>query len=489
MNMQLRSLIQSVAYTKISDEALLEKEVCTVQTDNRAVGVGDVFICIRGLHRDGHDFAESALKAGAAAIVCERDLGLERQILVEDTRVAWAYMCRNFYGNPQKDLHLIAVTGTSGKTTVTCLIRDILRTAGKKVGLIGTIQGEIGDMIIPARHTTPDPAQLYAMLARMRAAGIEYVVMEASSHALDQHRVDGLHFDVAAFLNLSREHLDYHKTMEDYYAAKRSLFSLAKSAVIVIDDEYGRRLCADVSCPVTTVSVKDNAADFTAHSITFSAKGSRFVVVNGSRLERLRIGMPGEYSVCNAVCAFACATAVGVDFSTAARGLRESEGVSGRMERIAADVPFTIIRDYAHTPEELENVLRTVRRFAPGRILTLFGCPGERDRGKRPQMAQAVARYSDLAILTSDNPRREDPGQIIADAMPGFDGSPVPVQVIEDRYDAICWAMEKAQAGDTLLLLGKGHEDYQVLGFGTIYFDERFIVQEIVRKMHGQDAR
>ncbi len=486
--MNLRSLMGSIPYRNSLDGDIWEKEIRGVQTDSRAVGEGDVFVCIRGRHSDGHRFARQAAEAGAVAVVCEQDSGVPGQILVEDTRAAWAALCRNLYDNPQRALRLVAVTGTSGKTTVTCLIRDILRAAGKKVGLIGTIQGEIGDMVIPARYTTPDPSQLYAMLARMRAAGVEYVVMEASSQALEQRRLDGLHFEAAAFTNLSHEHLDYHETMENYYEAKRSLFSMAERAVIVIDDEYSRRLRTEIPCPVTTVSVSDAAADFTAHSVSFSPEGSRFVVVSGSRLERVHIPTPGMYSVSNALCALACAAGLGMDFSDAARGLCESRGVCGRMERIAADVPFTIIRDFAHAPEEIENVLRTVRAFAPGRVVALFGCPGERDRTKRPEMARAAARHSDLVILTSDNPRSEPPAQIIEDAMPGFEGSRTPVKVIEDRYDAIRFAIEQGKENDTLLLLGKGHEDYQVLRYGTIFFDERFIVQEILEKLREQDT-
>lgn len=482
--MKLSLLLEGIDRAAEPDDC----EISRVTADSRTVEPGDVFVSIKGKHSDGHDHAGAALAAGAAAVVCERDLGLERQVLVENSRRAYALMCANLCGNPQRDLTIVGVTGTSGKTTVTCLIRDILRAAGKKTGLIGTIQGEIGDMIIPARHTTPDPAQLYEMLARMKAAGMEYVVMEVSSFALDQQRVDGIRFKCAAFTNLSREHLDYHGDMEEYYAAKRSLFSMTDEAVVGIDDEYGKRLAQEAGCPCATFSVSDGSADYSAHSISFSAAGSRFVVVHGNQLARVGISMPGLYSVSNALCAYVCARRLGVESAAAVKGLCESRGVQGRMEIIDADLPFTIIRDYAHAPEELRSVLSTVHTFAAGRIVTLFGCPGERDRGKRPDMARAAAKFSDQVILTSDNPRSENPMQIIEDAMPGFEGRRTPVEVIPDRYDAIRWAIENAKENDTLLLLGKGHEDYQVLSYGTIFFDERFIVKEIVQHLREQDT-
>lgn len=465
-----------------------DREIGKVTSDSRLVEKGDLFVCIRGLQSDGHDHAAEALEKGAAALIAGHALPFPETVVVPDTRAAYAKICANLYDNPQEALKLVAVTGTSGKTTITCLIRDILRAAGKKVGLIGTIQGEIGEMVIPARHTTPDPLQLYAMLSRMRAAGVEFVVMEASSHALDQQRLAGLHFCCAAFTGLSHEHLDYHETMENYYAAKRRLFRQADFAVVYSDDPYGQRLLQEIDIPAARYALEDSAAEYTAHSIESGAAGSRFMVMAGSRLERAQIAMPGRYSVANALCAAACAGRLGIGLPDALGALRES-AVLGRMEVIPAPLPFTVIRDYAHTPEELRSVLSAVRAFAPGRMVALFGCPGERDRAKRPEMAQAVARYADAAILTSDNPRREDPQQIIDDALAGFSGTKLPVQVIADRYDAIRWALENGREGDILLLLGKGHEDYQVLEYGTIFFDERAVVRELAERLGRQDAR
>ncbi|MCI8440973.1 MAG: UDP-N-acetylmuramoyl-L-alanyl-D-glutamate--2,6-diaminopimelate ligase [Provencibacterium sp.] len=482
--MKLSTLLQGIETAGFCPDTEITKVTC----DSRQLKKGDLFICIRGQRFDGHAHAAEVLERGAAAIVAEQPLPLPGVIRVPDSREAYAKICANFYGNPQRELTLAAVTGTSGKTTITCLIRDILRAAGKKVGLIGTIQGEIGDMIIPARHTTPDPLQLYSMLSRMRAAGVKTVVMEASSHALDQQRLAGLRFRCAAFTGLSHEHLDYHQTMENYYQAKRRLFSQADAAVINSDDPYGRRLIEELTIPLTRYALKDPAADYTAHSIESGAAGSRFMVMAGSRLMRAQLSMPGSYSVSNALCAAACAAQLGVEPEEAFAALSKSAGVPGRMEVIAVPLPFTVIRDYAHTPEEIRSVLSAVRSFAPARVVTLFGCPGERDRTKRPEMARAVARYSDAAILTSDNPRGEDPMQIIEDALAGFQGAKMPVKVFADRYDAIRWALENGRERDILMLLGKGHEDYQVLEYGTIFFDERFIVRELVEKMNQGDS-
>lgn len=482
--MRLSELLDSVACSHELDDRQIKNVTC----DSRAIAQGDLFVAIAGGRNDGHLYVPKAVQAGAAAVVCERDLGLPNQILVENSRVAYALICANYYHNPQRDLKLVGVTGTNGKTTITYLMRDILRSAGKKVGLIGTIQSEIGDMILPARHTTPDPMQLYSLLARMKAAGLEYVVMEVSSHAIDQHRVEGLRFAGAIFTNLTRDHLDYHITMENYYLAKRKLFDMCERAAVNLDDEYGARLYDEIACEKASVSIENDTADYTAHSVAFSAEGSRFIVVHGESIARVKICMPGYYSVSNAMCALACASQLGIEFHKILQGLQSCAGVLGRTELIKTGLPFTVIRDYAHDPDGLQKILSTVREFAAGRVVTLFGCPGERDRTKREGMGRVVAQNSDLAILTSDNPRSEDERQIIEDTLPGFTGGKTPPKVIADRYQAIRWAMENCRQGDILLLLGKGHEDYQVLKFGTVYFDERYIVQEIAQHMLHSDT-
>lgn len=459
-----------------------DQEVGTITTDSRQVEQGGVFFCIPGLKFDGHDHAAEALEKGAAAIVVQRDLGLARQVLVPDTREAYAIACGNYFGNPARKLKLMGVTGTNGKTTTTYLMKQILSCAGKSVGLIGTIHNEIADMVLPAKYTTPDPMQLHAMLARMVEAGCEYAVMEVSSHALDQHRVAGCRFVTAAFTNLTQDHLDYHHDMEQYYQSKRRLFDLCDNAVIDIDGEYGARLKGEVPCRALTYSLEDASADYTAQDVRFSAKGSRFVLLAGDRLLRVELSMPGRFSVANALAAAVSCIAAGVGIDEVVEGLKRCTGVPGRIEILPTNTPYTIVRDYAHSPDGLKNILETVREFAPARVVTLFGCAGNRDRTKRPLMAEIVSRLSDFCILTSDNPRDESPERIAEDALPGLKKHKTPYKVIHDRYEAICWALKNVRDDDVLVLAGKGHEDYQVLDYGTIHFDEKEIVLALLEQ-------
>ncbi len=476
--MKLSRLLQGIQ----TESPWQDCEITKVTCDNRQVAAGALFVCIKGTKFDGHSVASKALEAGAAAVVAERDLGLPHQILVPDTREAYAILCGNYCGNPARSLKLIGITGTNGKTTITYLIKHVLEAAGKKVGLIGTIHNEIGGIDIPATHTTPDPAELHVLFSRMVAAGCEYVVMEVSSHALDQHRLGGCHFSVGVFTNLTQDHLDYHITMENYYQAKKRLFSMCDTAVINLDDEYGRRLAGEVGCKTLTFSTESDSADFTARNIVPSATGSRFALVGDSLIGRVSFCMPGRFSVSNAMAAGVACLAAGVAFEDVVSGLCTCTGVVGRTEVLPTGTEFTVIRDYAHSPDGLEKVISTVKEFASGRVITLFGCAGNRDRTKRPKMAEIVSRLSDFVILTSDNPRDEDPLQIIDDAKPGLLEHPTPYQILPDRYEAIEWALDFAQPNDILLLCGKGHEDYQVLGFGTIYFDEKEIVLRLLKE-------
>lgn len=463
-----------------------DKEISAITCDSRQVEKGNLFFCIIGARFDGHEHAEQALSRGAAAIVVSRDIGLENQILVKDTRLVYGLVCSNYFGNPAKKLKLLGITGTNGKTTITYLVKNILEAAGKNVGLIGTIHNEIGDMTLPAKHTTPDPMHLYSMFARMVEAGCEYVVMEVSSHALDQQRVAGCHFECAAFTNLTQDHLDYHGTMENYYEAKKSLFSICGTAIINIDDEYGKRLYNEISCKKLTYSLFSDKADYTAHDIKFSAQGSRFSLLADSKLSRVKFCMPGNFSVANAVAAAVTCIAAGVDFDTVIAGLSSVKGVAGRIEILPTDTDFTVIRDYAHSPDGLQKILETVREFAPARVVTLFGCAGNRDRTKRVKMAEIASKYSDFCILTSDNPRDESPQRIIDDALPGLNSNKTPYKAIVDRYEAIEWALDFCKPSDILILAGKGHEDYQVLDFGTIFFDEKVIVTELLEKRRNR---
>lgn len=481
LDMKLSTLLQGICYeTTLPD---LEIEVTGLTGDSRQLEAGHLFVCMRGLRFDGHSYAQTALEQGAAAVVTERDLGLPRQIVVQDSFRAYAVLCANFFGRPADRMKLIGITGTNGKTTSAFLIKQILSAAGYHVGLMGTIQNEIGDLILPAKYTTPDPYQLHSMLARMEQAGCAYVVMEVSSHALAQDRVYGLHFAAAVFTNLTQDHLDYHGTMENYFAAKQKLFSMCDLAVVNVDDAHGARIAKEAACPVVTCSAQRGDADCTVQEIRHKLDGSTFALKQGEVFTQVRIPMPGQFSVYNAMGAAACCIALGVPDERVVEALAHCGGVTGRFEVIPTALPFTVVRDYAHTTDGLEKILTAVQELGPKRIVTLFGCAGCRDDSKRAAMGEAVSRLSDFVIITSDNPREEDPQKIIDDAMPGILEHEKPFRAFLDRYEAIEWALHNGEEGDILLLLGKGHEDYQVLDFGSVYFNEREIVQKLAAEM------
>lgn len=481
--MKLSKVLESVAYTGSFEDVEIE----SVISDSRQIQPGSLFVCIEGQKFDGHTVAKEMLAKGAAAVVCHKDLGLKQQVLVEDTRKIYGILCGNFYENPSRAMKLIGITGTNGKTTCTYLVKHILESAGKKVGLIGTIHNEIADMHLPAKNTTPDPAELHVLFRRMRRAGCEYVVMETSSHAFSQYRLAGCHFAVGIFTNLTQDHLDYHGTMENYYEAKKMLFDSCDKAVVNFDDDYGRRLLGEIRCPAESFSTDKDEADYTAKDIRPSATRSRFTFVGKTVIGRVDFPMPGLFSVSNAMAAGVACLHLGIPMAQVCTALSNAPGIAGRTEVLCTDTDFTVIRDYAHTPDGLEKVLPALKEFAQNRLIVLFGCAGQRDAGKRVLMAQAVAKYADLSIITSDNPRDEDPVKIIEDALPGLEASGARYEVIPDRYTAIEWALSHAQEGDVLVLAGKGHEDYQVLSYGTIYFDEREIVQRLLAKMKDKE--
>lgn len=478
--MLLSKLLTGIEYTTKQNDI----SVSSITNDTRQIEKNSLFVCMKGIKFDGHSLAHQALGLGAVAVLCEQDLGLENQIIVSSTREAYAILCGNFFGNPSQSLKLIGVTGTNGKTTITYLLKHILETAGKKVGLIGTIQNEIGDMVLPAKHTTPDPFQLHAIFAQMKEAGCEYVVMEVSSHAMDQHRLDGCNFCAGVFINLTQDHLDYHGTMDHYYLAKKKLFSISNVAIVNIDDEYGEKLKQELTTPVITFSTSQDCATYTAKNIEFDIKGSQFAFVGDQKIARVHIPMPGEFSVSNAMAAISCCLSIGIELSVITDSLQSCNGITGRCEMIQTDTEFTVIRDYAHTHDGLEKVITALKKFAPARVITLFGAAGNRDREKRKFMGEVASRLSDFVILTSDNPRDENVLQIIEDTKIGMQSSKTPYKIIANRYDAIIWALENAQKGDILLLAGKGHETYQVLDYGTIFFDEKLIVLEALKNLN-----
>lgn len=484
--MLLSKLLEGVEYE--GNGLPLEAEIEQVTCDSRRVTPQSVFVCVRGTKSDGHQYAAGAVQRGAKAVVTDYDLGLEHQILVPNTRRAYALMCGNLNGNPAAKLKLLAVTGTNAKTTITYVLKHILEHAGKKTGLIGTIQNEIGDLVFPAKHTTPDPAELHALFSRMAQAGCEYVVMEASSHALDQERLAGCRFVCGIFTNLTQDHLDYHITMENYYQAKRKLFDMCESSVINVDDAYGQRLFDELAGKKASFAAL-GTADFSARESVLGQNGCTFQLEYEGKRYPCSFRMPGRFSISNALAAIGCAVQAGLSVSQAVQGINTCEGVSGRSEVLDVGTDFTVIRDYAHAADSLEKTISTVREFAAGRVITLFGCAGNRDRGKRPKMGEVASRLSDLVIFTSDNPRDESVQQIIDDTMPGLLRHPTRFEVIPDRYQAIRWALEHCEPGDVLLLAGKGHEDYQVLDYGTIYFDEKEIVKDLAGQLGLRKGR
>ena len=465
----------------------LDAEITALCRDSRKVTDGCLFVCIKGTGVDSHQFAAGALEHGAAAVVVERDLGLPRQILADNSRTAWGRLCANWFGNPAERLHLIGVTGTNGKTSTTYLLKAILEQAGYTVGLIGTIRNLIGDKEIAAGHTTPDAYDLQQMFAQMADAGCDYAVMEISSHALDQGRVEGCHFDAGIFTNLTQDHLDYHGTMENYAAAKKRLFSLCGTAVMNSDDAWYPAMSEALPCPCVTFSAKDDGADYVARNVRQRPDGIDFELMSLGEIGRVRLATPGCFSVYNALGAAACARALGIAFDDVVTALSRAGIVKGRAEVVPTGRDFTVVIDYAHTPDGLINICNTLNACKVGRLVTVFGCGGDRDRTKRPKMGAVAASLSDFLVVTSDNPRSEDPEAIIADILPGVEDSDTPYTVVPSRIEAIHWAIANAEAGDTILLAGKGHETYQILKDGTIHLDEREIVAEALAALPNEE--
>ncbi|MBR5164434.1 MAG: UDP-N-acetylmuramoyl-L-alanyl-D-glutamate--2,6-diaminopimelate ligase [Ruminococcus sp.] len=472
--MKLRDIIEDNAVTAVGDA-----EITSITDDTRKVADGSLFVCIKGAKFDGHDAARDMLEKGAAAVVCERDLGLgDRQILVGDTREMWGNICAAWFGHPERKMTLLGVTGTNGKTTTTSVIKHILMSAGYKTGLIGTIQNEIGDEVLHTENTTPLTYEFMEVLAKMADAGCKYVVMEVSSFGLCQKRIGPSHFRTAVFTNLTQDHLDYHKDMEDYYQAKKLLFGICDAAIINTDDGYGRRLYSEVSCERKSFSVRGNA-DIYADGIKIKSTGSSFWYCCGDKSHLVKTRIPGLFNVSNLTAAIAVCLREGIPAETVISAIENYNGVKGRCEVIPTGRDFTVICDYAHTPDAIENILRSVKEYTEGRLICLFGCGGNRDAAKRPKMAKAAALYADRLVVTSDNPRNEDPEAIIKDILVGLEGTDVPYDVVVDRREAIYHALKIAQKGDIIVLAGKGHEDYQILaGMEHIHFDEREVVAD-----------
>lgn len=458
-------------------------DIAGVSYDSRKTRPGDLFVAIKGFESDGHRFIPKAVENGAAAVLCEEaPADGTPYVRVRDCRYALAIVSRDFFGNPAAGMKLIGFTGTSGKTSSTQIMKHVLETRGARVGLIGTNGNMIGDKLLHTEHTTPESRELHELFREMADAGCTHVVMEVSSHSLTLERVAGITFDVAVFTNLSQDHLDLHGTMEEYAAAKKKLFSQCRAACINMDDARGEYMAEGVTCPVLRYSAKESAADLTAKDIRLTAEGVRFAAVYGGELALTKLRIPGMFSVYNALSVEAACLALGMELSAAAAGVSSASGVKGRMESVPTDGGYSILIDYSHKPDALEKALRALRPVTKGRLIVLFGCGGDRDRGKRPIMGEIAAKNADLVIVTSDNPRTEDPMDIIREILPGTKKGPAACRMICDRVEAIRWAIDNARPGDVILLAGKGHEDYQVIGHEKHHMDEREIVADWLRQ-------
>jgi UDP-N-acetylmuramoyl-L-alanyl-D-glutamate--2,6-diaminopimelate ligase len=459
-----------------------------ITMDSRRVQQGDLYACVPGMNVDGHDFAVQAIEKGAKALLVERVLPLEvPQLQVKDVRVILGDIAANIYNHPSSRLEVVGVTGTNGKTTITHLIERIAIKEGKKVGIIGTLGARISGREIPGSRTTPEAIDLQKLLAEMVDEGVKLAVMEVSSHALVLGRVTGCEFDAGIFTNLTQDHLDYHKTMEEYLQAKAQLFSGLsglkgpKVGVVNGDDPASEHLGKVSAVPVVTYGVNSENLDYKAEEIELKVGGIQFTVSFKGRSEKVVYSTPGMFSVYNALAAFAWGVESGRDPRLVAEALAEIEGVPGRFESVRMGQPFQVIVDYAHTPDGLENVLRTAREFTQGRLITVFGCGGDRDKGKRPKMGTIAAELSDYVLVTSDNPRTEEPREIIKDVLGGVIG--VEYSAIENRREAIESACRMAKPGDTILIAGKGHEDYQIIGKDVFPFDDRQVAREALRRL------
>ncbi|HET7746639.1 MAG TPA: UDP-N-acetylmuramoyl-L-alanyl-D-glutamate--2,6-diaminopimelate ligase [Vicinamibacteria bacterium] len=463
-------------------------EVTAVTHDSRRAGPGTLFVAVRGTATDGNRFVPAAWKAGAAAVASENPPpSADRPWLqVPDARAALADLSAAVLGDPARAMTLVGVTGTNGKTTTTYLIDAALRASGASTGLVGTIQYRVGGRLAEAVRTTPESSDLQQLLREMRDAGCTHVVMEVSSHSLVLKRVRGIRYRVAVFTNLTRDHLDFHGDMDAYFAAKRLLFEEhldpAGRAVINADDDRAGELRAASRAPVWTFGI-DEPADFRAEDVRLSLSASRFRLASPFGAHEVEAPLLGAFNVQNLLAAIAAACALGIPVETAIAGVTSVTGVPGRLERVDAGQPFTVVVDYAHTDDALKNLLETVRELGPRRVLTVFGCGGDRDRTKRPLMGAVASRLSDVVIVTSDNPRSEPPEAILEEIQRGMNGGRgAERHAIVDRREAIGRALEMAAAGDAVVIAGKGHETYQQLRDRTVPFDDRQVAREILSR-------
>src|SRR5438105_12392629 len=485
--MQLKTLLSATAVRQII--GTLDRTVENIAYDSRRVQRNGMFVALRGEKSDGHEFIGQAIEKGAAVIVAEREEQNPRAtcLVVENTRTALADFAETFYGHPGRRLKLAAVTGTNGKTTTTFLIKHICENAGLRCGLIGTVRYEIGERVLPAIRTTPESLDLQELLAQIVNAGCRATAMEVSSHALAQDRTRGLEWNVAIFTNLTQDHLDFHGTMESYFESKAKLFTQLGQqgnkkkpvAVVNIDDRYGQQLLVKIDKRVAIVTYGMGArADFRASNYRVEFNGTSYQLDARGKSYLVRVPLIGRFNVANSVAALAAANGLGVDLRAAVLSLAKSPQVPGRLELVPAKRQFQVFVDYAHTPDALANVLKTLRELQPQRLITVFGCGGDRDRQKRPLMAAMADRFADYSIITSDNPRKEDPGAIVAEIEKGFHSNRY--ETIVDRAEAIDRAIALARPRDIVLIAGKGHENYQEFADYTIPFDDIQIARRAI---------
>ncbi|MFV2046486.1 UDP-N-acetylmuramoyl-L-alanyl-D-glutamate--2,6-diaminopimelate ligase [Metabacillus litoralis] len=480
--------------TFLHDDSLLSLKnptISSLEMDSREVKPGSLFICIKGYTVDGHDFAQKAVEQGAVAIVAERNLDLDVPVIVvKDTKRSMAVLADIFYGQPTHSMHLIGVTGTNGKTTTTHIIEKIFNEANKQTGLIGTMYIKIGNQQKEVKNTTPESLTLQKTFAEMKEQNVSDAIMEVSSHALHLGRIHGCDFNVAVFTNLTQDHLDYHKTMEAYKYAKGLLFAQLgnkfdhndlKIAVLNEDEEASEDFKRMTAAKILTYGI-DRPADIKANNIKITSKGTMFQLVTPVGTRNVTIQMVGKFSVYNVLAAVSASLASSVDLDTIVTAIESMEGVRGRFELVDGGQDYTVIVDYAHTPDSLENVLKTVKQFAEGRIFCIVGCGGDRDKTKRPLMAKIAVTYSDEPVFTSDNPRSEDPQVILQEMEEGVAGNQY--TSIISREEAITYAVKKARKGDVILIAGKGHETYQIIGNEVFDFDDKEIALNAINTLN-----
>lgn len=483
--MKLRELIGQLDVVRMAADP--ELEIKGISYDSRKTEEGDLFVAIRGFETDGHRFIQKAVQKGAAAVLCEGEPEEDIPcILVKDSRLALAACSCAYFGNPAAEMRMIGITGTSGKTSVSTLIKHVLEeTRGIRVGLIGTNGIQIGDETLPADHTTPESYELQKLFRRMADSGCSSVVMEVSSHALELNRVAGFLFDTAVYTNLSQDHLDFHGTMENYAAAKKRIFTQCRLGWINADDDWAAYMEENCPCPIAHFGLGDDAELFAKEPRMLPDRVCFTAVCHGQETP-VEMHIPGTFSVYNALAVMAAAISEGISPEECAAALKTAQGVRGRLESLPTGRNYHILVDYSHKPDALEKVLKSLRPVTEGRLICLFGCGGDRDRLKRPLMGKIAAEMSDLVILTSDNPRTEDPEAILDEIEPPLKERSTPYLRICDRIEAIHRAMDLAEAGDVILLAGKGHEDYQVVGHEKHHMDEREIVAEYLKKQESE---